>query len=331
MKRIVIGVILFLSVAAFAAWIGKDALFSTEKQDFYLYGNVDDRELNLSFLTPERIAKVYVDEGALVKMGDLLAELEDVRIKNTVSAAYATRDGAKAKLEKLLNGTRKEDIEIARSGVTAAKAKLKQTESDFNRQRTLEDSAAVSVQLTEQAEALYYLSLAACAAAENNLQKQIDGPRKEDIELAKAELARAETEVLIQEQNLVDSKLHAPCDGIIRSRLQHPGERAAPGTPVLTLAIVSPKWIRAYIPETMLTRIKAGDKAKIRFDSMGKNELDGWVGFISPSAEFTPKNVETTELRTSLVYEIRVFVEDPENLLKLGSPATVVFPDIGEK
>ena len=103
---------------------------------------------------------------------------------------------------------------------------------------------------------------------------------------------------------------------------------ASPQTPVVTLAIVSPKWVRVYLSEPQLPLVKPGDKAKIRIDGMPKTIFDGWVGFISPNAEFTPKNVETRELRTSLVYEVRVYVNDPDNLLKLGAPATVEFERI---
>ena len=147
------------------------------------------------------------------------------------------------------------------------------------------------------------------------------------MEQAKANLARAEAELQILRQQLADTKLHAPCDGIIRNRLLEPGELASPQKPVLTLAVVSPKWVRVYLPETLLAKVKTGEKCRIRMDGM-ERDFSGWVGFVSPTAEFTPKNIETPELRTSLVYETRVFVDDPENQLKLGSPVTVVFPGI---
>ena len=102
---------------------------------------------------------------------------------------------------------------------------------------------------------------------------------------------------------------------------------ATPQIPVLVLAVITPKWVRTYLPENYLTRIRNGDKAIVRFDGAPGEDFPGWVGFVSPNAEFTPKNVETPEIRSSLVYEMRVFVNDPENRLKLGGPATVVFPE----
>ena len=131
----------------------------------------------------------------------------------------------------------------------------------------------------------------------------------------------------IKEQKLADTKLYAPCDGIIRNRLVEPGEMTSPQSAVLSMSIVSPKWIRCYLSESLLTKVKNGDKAVIKCDGAEK-DFEGWVGFIAPNAEFTPKNIETEELRTNLVYEIRVYVDDEENILKLGAPATVVFNNI---
>ena len=142
------------------------------------------------------------------------------------------------------------------------------------------------------------------------------------VEQSRASLTQAEAVLAIRKQTLADCELFAPCDGIIRSRLLEPGEMASPQLPAYTLAVVSPKWVRVYVEEPLLPRVKMGQKAKIQVDGL-KTECDGWVGFISPSAEFTPKNVETKDLRTSLVYEVRVFTEDPDDVLKLGMPVTV--------
>src|SRR5262249_46207556 len=114
-----------------------------------------------------------------------------------------------------------------------------------------------------------------------------------------------------------------PVDAVVRTRILEPGEMASPQKPVLLLAVIDPKWIRAYVTETDLGKVKAGMSAKVAVDSFPDRQFSGWVGFISPVAEFTPKTVQTTELRTSLVYEVRVFVKDPDNELHLGMPATV--------
>ncbi len=326
MKKKILIIVLLLAVALGAAWWIYYAEEHNRIEDLVLYGNVDNRQLNLSFQIAERIASLKVEEGALIKKGEKIGELETVRLQNDYNSAQAARDAADAVLKRLEDGSRQEDIDIAVALCAAAKAAVVYTESDYHRQTGLEKTASVSVQIAEKATAAYFLNKAMLQTAESYLTKLRNGPRKEDIALAQAELSKASAQLAIREQSLRDAVLYAPCDGVVRSRLQHPGEMTSPQTPVMTVAVISPKWIRVYLPEPMLTRIRQGDKARIGLDSLGDKTLSGWVGFISPSAEFTPKNVETPELRTALVYEVRVFVEDPENYLKLGAPATVTFP-----
>ena len=124
-------------------------------------------------------------------------------------------------------------------------------------------------------------------------------------------------------QQLADAELLAPIDAVVRSRLMEPGDMASPQRPVFSLAITDPKWVRAYVSEADLGKVHPGTKATVTVDSFPDRGFDGWVGFISPVAEFTPKAVQTEELRTSLVYEVRVFVKDPADDLRLGMPATV--------
>jgi HlyD family secretion protein len=132
-------------------------------------------------------------------------------------------------------------------------------------------------------------------------------------------------------QELADTKLVAPVDAVVRTRLMEPGEMASPQKPVFSLAVTDPKWVRAYVAEPDLGKLRAGMTAAVVVDSFPDRRFAGWVGFISPVAEFTPKTVETGELRTSLVYEVRVFVKDPSDDLHLGSPATVYLPTSGGK
>ncbi len=306
------------------------------------YGNVDDRQVNLAFLIPERIRTIHVEEGVSVKAGQLLAELETIRIKNdirsaesAVHAANASVESAEANLTKLKNGYRREEILMVEAQIAEIRALLKSLERDYERQKTLKKSEAVSIQLADSAEASYFSQKAKLKNAEANLSMLKAGYRKEDIATAKAQLALAKSQLdqsknalTIQQQRLTDTKLYAPCAGVIRTRVLEPGEIASASIPVFTLAVTTPKWIRIYVPETSLNLIRQGSKAIIKFDSEPEKKYTGWVGYISPIAEFTPKNVETVEQRPLLVYEFRVYVNDPENTLKLGAPATVVFPDL---
>jgi HlyD family secretion protein len=156
---------------------------------------------------------------------------------------------------------------------------------------------------------------------------------EDDLEAAKASRDAGEAQVKANEaqaallkQQLADTNLYAPSDSIVRSRILEPGDMSSPLKAVLSLAVIDPKWVRAYVSETDLGKVHPGAKATVEVDSYPNRRFAGWVGFVSPEAEFTPKPVETEELRTSLVYEIRVFVTDPDNDLRLGQPATVRLP-----
>lgn len=316
-------------------------LFHRAPQPLTLYGNIDNRQLNLAFLISERLATLVPEEGTLVRKGDLLGTLETVRIENDLastkadlSALIASEAAAKALYEKAQNGSRQEDIAMARSGTLALTAKLKAAELNFHRQTELLKTDSVSKKTQEAAEAEYFFLKAGLGAVSSYLEKLLAGERTEDIATAKARWEEAQAEVekakaalAIQEQRLADTNLYAPAEGIIRNRLLEPGELAGPQAPVLTLAVTSPKWIRVYLEEPLLPLVALDAEAQVKVDG-APEPFRGWVGFISPVAEFTPKNIETPGLRTALVYETRVCVEDPENRLKLGAPATVVFPGV---
>jgi HlyD family secretion protein len=159
---------------------------------------------------------------------------------------------------------------------------------------------------------------------EKALNLALEGPRKEDIAAAKNALEALKASLSLLKIRLADMTLISPASGVIQNRNLEPGEMASPDRPVVTLALIDPKWVRAYVPEPDLGRIKLGMTAKILSDSFPDQTFDGWIGFISPVAEFTPKTVETEDLRTKLVYEVRVFVHDSKDLLRLGMPVTVI-------
>jgi HlyD family secretion protein len=135
-----------------------------------------------------------------------------------------------------------------------------------------------------------------------------------------------EAQLALAQEVLQDTELFAPADGIIRNRILEPGDMASPQTPVLTLALTNPVWVRTYAPETALGKLAPGMTAQVSTDSFPGKTYPGWIGFISPTAEFTPKNVETPDLRTRLVYQVRIHVCNPQDELRLGMPATVVIP-----
>jgi HlyD family secretion protein len=171
-----------------------------------------------------------------------------------------------------------------------------------------------------RAQAEVGVSQARAAAAESTFRRIAS---LADGDLASEE-ERDESEAAYKaEQALADTELYAPADGVIRERILEPGDMASPLTPVFTLALMDPVWVRAYLPETVLGRVRLGATASITTDSFPEKVYKGWIGYIAPTAEFTPKNVETTELRTRLVYRMRVFACNPAGELRLGMPATV--------
>ncbi len=288
-----------------------------------LYGNVDLRQAALPFNDVGRIAAVLVEEGSLVRKGQVLARLDTSRLEPQVAQARARVAAQQAALLQLKNGSRPEEIAQARANLASAKADAENAQAQYARRRALAASSAGSRQDLDIARAAAEVAAAKVRVAESALDLAVAGPRAEEIAQAEAQLRGGEAELALIRQQLVDAELVAPFDAVVRSRLMEPGEMASPTRPVLSLATRGTKWVRAYVSEPGLGHIRSGTRATIVSDSFPDRPLDGWVGFISPVAEFTPKAVQTEDLRTSLVYEVRVFVEDPEDRLRVGMPATV--------
>lgn len=239
------------------------------------------------------------------------------------------------------------DLDVARAAVAAAQANVANSEAFYRRQQALAEDRYVSLQARDDARRGSLVAQAdleskqrtldvkdhvlaakqrVSAARRQALQLAVAGPRKEDIAAAQARL-QSEIAVLASAQkDLADTKLYAPSDGVIQDRILEPGDIATPQTPVFTLALDNPVWVRAYLPEPELGKVALGMTARISTDSFPGQRFRGWVGFISPVAEFTPKSVETTQLRTQLVYLVRVYACNPDHRLRLGMPATVDIP-----
>jgi HlyD family secretion protein len=321
-------VVFLLIAGAAGAWVGsryqrESAPMETE---LVLYGNVDIREIQLAFEENGRIADIRVDEGDAVKKGRRLAGLETIRFELAVDRAAARVTAQKDVVAKLEAGSREEEIRQARADVEAARIAAKDASRTYHRLEPLAVKDYTSRERADNARAKARLASARLKAAEQRLNLALAGPRKEDIAAARAELKALEAELAIRRQNLADAQLYAPSDGIIRNRILEPGDMASPQQPVFRLALSNPVWARVYISETDLGKISPGMKAHVTTDSFPENRYEGWIGYISPSAEFTPKTVETREVRTHLVYQVRVFVCNPQNELRLGMPATVIIP-----
>lgn len=317
-KKLLIIVCFLAAAAGIYFYTGRD-----RDDGLTFYGNVDIRQISVAFNGSERIDRILAEEGDQVKKGQLLAELNTESLKLNIRRSKAGIARQEAVLQKLKNGSRPEEIRQSEALVRAAEADCENARLHKERMAGLYSHAAVSRQALDNAEAQYKAAAANLENAREAMALSRKGPRSEDIAEAEANLQGLKAELALQEYNLAQSRLLAPADGVIRSRLQEPGDMTSPQNPVFLLAVNDKKWVRAYIPETRLGQVKPGMAARVYIDSMPDKPLQGQVGYISDVAEFTPKTVQTEELRTSLLYEMRVYVDDEENVLRMGMPATV--------
>ena len=323
MKRVVPIVLAALAASGLAWWLTHRHAASNE---IVLYGNIDLREVDLAFNDSQRVASVLVREGDNVRKGQVLARLDTSRLEPELMQAEAQAAAQRAVVDRMHHGSRPQEIAQARANLALALADARQTRDNYQRFEAVSNTSsgrAVSRQEVDDAKAQADVSDAKVAVSRKALQLALIGPREEDIAQAEALLDGEQAQVALLKQELADAELRAPLDAVVRSRIAEPGDMASPQKTALTLAIMNPKWVRAYVSETDLGRVRPGMPATVAVDSFPGKRFGGWVGFISPEAEFTPKTVQTQELRSSLVYEIRVFVKDPSDSLRLGMPATV--------
>jgi HlyD family secretion protein len=310
-RRLFALVLLLVALGAGGAvyyWLNRP----TAELALLLYGNVDIREAQPAFNDTGRIAQMLVQEGAIVKKGQLIATLDDTAYGAILDQAEAQMRNQQQVLAKLTAGSRPEEIAQAKATMEALRATYENNQITYRRFASLAATNAASLQQRDDAKAAF-----------DAVQHQYEAAARAGVQAAEAAVVRARHE-------FNDTKLFAPADGVIENRIFEPGDIASPLTPVYTIALLSPLWARAYVAEDQLGKIALGMRATLTTDSFPGRTYHGWIGFISPTAEFTPKAVETTELRTALVYQVRVYVCDARNELRLGMPATV-HVDLGQK
>jgi len=288
-----------------------------------LYGNVDIRDVALSFRVSGRVANIMVDEGDAIKEGDALATLDAEPLVNALNAAEAALASISARNALIHKGNRAEDIAQADAKVEAAKAAFLNAQQQYQRYSAILPSGVVSQDLLDSAISARDQAAANLKAAQEIFAALTIGFREEEKAESDGQLKQAAANLETCRLAIKDATLTAPSEGIILSRAIEKGAMVQAGSPAFSLSLTSPVWVRAYVEEPQLGLFSLGTKVNLYTDSRPEKPYSGTVGFVSPTAEFTPKSVETPDLRTALVYRIRIVVNDQDSMLRQGMPVTV--------
>jgi HlyD family secretion protein len=294
-----------------------------EERNRTLYGNVDIREASLAFRVGGRVESLKVDEGALVKAGDVLATLDLEPLQNSRHSTEAAVAALAARNALMHRGYRPEDIAETKARLEAAQAVLAETEANLARQTTLAPEGASAQRSLDAALSARDQAAAQVRVTEQQAHQMTTGFRREEVAESDAQLRQAQAQLAVASLALKDTILVAPSDGIILTRAIEKGNMVQAGAPAFSLSLTSPVWTIAYVSEPMLGHFPPSTEVTLTTDSRPNQPYHGVVGFVSPTAEFTPKSVETSDLRTSLVYRLRIVVTDPDSQLRQGMPVTV--------
>ncbi len=320
MKRILLIVIVVMAVAGFIYY-----LLTRNKEEEAAFikvsGNIEATEVDVGFKVSGRIVSRFYEEGDWVEQGKVLAKLDDEDLRNRLEVARATLMSAQARLRKLLAGSRPEEIKQAEASLHQTQSDLKNKQIQYDRMQGLYERGVIAKEAFDNAETSYKIAQAAVQVAAENYQLVKEGPRKEDIEDARAQVEQARASVKLTETQLGYATLYSPISGVVLVKSGEIGEVVNPGTSILTIADVENVWLKAYIPETDLGKVKWGQDVIMTTDLRPQKEYRGRISFISSQAEFTPKQIQTEKERVTLVYRIKVDISNKDHELKPGMPA----------
>lgn len=319
LKKIIIAAVVIIALATIGFYLYQQKRASNELS---LSGNVDIREVNVSFRVGGRLKKLRVDEGAQVQTGDVLGILDNQPYKLAYLEAQANQSALEAQRTLYEKGYRDEDIRQAKANLDARLAAQQNADQLLQRQKKLIGTGANAQRNLDDAQSSFDQAKALANAARQQYLALHSGYRKEEVAQIEANYERATAQTQAAALQLADTVLVAPSDGIIMTRAVEPGTMLNSGSTVYTLSLTNPVWVRAYVAEPDLGSVAPGTKVHVYTDSRTE-PYKGVIGFVSPTAEFTPKNVETTDLRTALVYRLRVVVDQPDSKLRQGMPVTV--------
>lgn len=321
MKRRILILVVAVAGIAPAVYFYRRSKGAEPTNQITLSGNIEAHESLVGFKVQGRIIELPVEEGQQVERGALLARLDDADYAQKLRIDQATVGVRESNLALVLAGTREQEIKAAQQTMLDAEAEARQRQLDYNRAEQLFHRDAVSAQDRDQAETALKRAQANFEAAKQRYNQSLEGSRKEDIAIARANVQQARANLGLSKVNLDYTSLRAPSAGVITVRQAELGEVVVPGTPIVTLADLDHTWLRAYIAETDLGRIRWGQDATITTDTYPRKQYHGRISFIASTAEFTPKSVQTYKERVTLVYRIKIDIDNPNHELKPGMPA----------
>jgi HlyD family secretion protein len=287
-------------------------------------GTIEAVEVRIASKIPGEVRDILVEEGARVKRGDVLALIDHAGLDLQLRQAEAAGDLAQAQAELVRKGARAEDIRQAEEALKQAAAGLEVAAKDAGRVRELALKGGATVKQKDDAEARLAVAQAQHNQAAELLKKVRTISRPEEIRAADARLAQAQAAADLLRSTILDGTVTAPADGVITRRLAQSGEYVIPGAGLLVLSRLDSVYVMIYLTTEELGRVRLGDAAEIRIDAFPDRPFPGRVTYISPEAEFTPKNVQTKDDRVKLVFGVKVEIPNPEGLLKPGLPADAV-------
>ena len=324
MKRMVLIILGALAVMAGGYLYVRTAANQAADTTLRISGNIEAHESVVSFKVQGRIVELPVQEGQSVTQGDLLARLDDDDYRQQVSVEEATVRTREAELELALAGSRVQEIQAAKQTLLDAQADLELKRAEFRRRQALLAEQGVSREDVDSAATQLKRAQATYERVKQTYDQIVEGTRKEEIAVRRANLELAREALQMSRVKLAYTVLSAPVSGVVLVRQAELGEVVSPGTPVVTIADIDHLWLRGYINETDLGRIRWGQSATVRTDTYPDKAYQGRVSFISSQAEFTPKSVETHKERVTLVYRIKIDLDNPNHELKPGMPAEAV-------
>lgn len=320
-KAILVMVVIGVMVAGgVATWFYFPSRNNKESKVF-VSGNIEAIEVDLSFRISGQIKTLNVDEGDRVARGQVIATLDTDTLEALRGVAKAEIAAARATLDELEEGTREEEIARSRALMKAAESKLKNAEDEYQRYKSLREEGAISQSLFENKLTTYTVALEEFNNASQHLRELVKGPREQEIRAARARLERATWELNKIELDIEHSVLTTPVSGVVLVKANELGEVVLPGATVATIAEIDEVWLKGYISEEDLGKVKHGQEAEITIDTFPGRTYPGVVTFISSRAEFTPKNVQTKEERVKQVYRVKITIPNRDHDLKIGMPA----------